>query len=218
MCVCVRALSRTVVRFPSISDALFFHFHFKYPYCPTIVALRSSKHLHRFLRDQEAFNKIAAFPQWNDPSFIFFFSCSCSFGLAITYAIVWCTSVNSALTTTVIGCLKNLVIAYAGMFVGGDYVFSWLNFTGITVSVTGAIVYSFVQFRAKQSDSSTTSGRGTDPSSTEAGNAKEAELASLLVDHHGSDDDAGDRGFEDDEEGNMSDEEAAFLADDNSSF
>lgn len=185
---------------------------------------RSSKHWRRFLRDQEAFNKITAFPQWSDPSFIFFFSCSCSFGLAITYAIVWCTSVNSALTTTVIGCLKNLVIAYAGMFVGGDYVFSWLNFTGITVSVTGAIVYSFVQFRAKQSDSVT--GSTDAASSEEASSAKETELASLLVDHHhGSEDDdddaaAGTNGgdFEDDDEdGNVSDEEAAFLADDNSS-
>jgi solute carrier family 35 protein len=54
---------------------------------------------------------------------------------------------NSALTTTVIGCLKNVCITYLGMIIGGDYVFSWVNFTGINVSVAGSLLYSWVTFK-----------------------------------------------------------------------
>ena len=48
-----------------------------------------------------------------------------------------------------IGPLKNTFVTYAGMFVGGDYIFSLINFIGINVSVLGSLIYTYFAFRAK---------------------------------------------------------------------
>ncbi|PSN48088.1 UDP-sugar transporter UST74c [Blattella germanica] len=88
-----------------------------------------------------------AYPGWDNLLFVVQFVASCIMGCLLTYSIILCTMHNSALTTTVIGCLKNVCITYLGMIIGGDYVFSWVNFTGINVSVAGSLLYSWVTFK-----------------------------------------------------------------------
>jgi solute carrier family 35 protein len=88
-----------------------------------------------------------AYTGWDDMFFLAQFAGSCVMGCFLMYTIILCTMHNSALTTTVIGCLKNVCITYLGMIIGGDYVFSWVNFTGINVSVAGSLLYSWVTFK-----------------------------------------------------------------------
>lgn len=94
-------------------------------------------------------DKVLRFKYWNDPLFIIQFFLSCIMGFVLSYSVILCMLYNSALTTTIVGCLKNICVTYVGMIIGGDYIFSLINFLGLNLSVVGSLIYTWVTFRRK---------------------------------------------------------------------
>lgn len=91
--------------------------------------------------------KVRGFQYWRSPDFIFSFILASAMGSILNYSIFLCTFYNSALTTTVVGCLKNVLSTYFSMLFMDDYVFSWQNFVGLNISIIGSLLYSATELK-----------------------------------------------------------------------
>ncbi len=90
-------------------------------------------------------DKVRSFGGWNQNYFLLFFFGASVLGSVLNYSIFLCTAYNSALTTAVIGCLKNVATAYLGMILFSDFSYNLQNFVGINISIAGSIYYTYCE-------------------------------------------------------------------------
>lgn len=88
--------------------------------------------------------EIYYFDKWNNNEFTSLFIVAAFMGTVLNYSIFLCTTINSALTTAVVGCLKNVMTTYIGMIIFSDYKFQILNFIGLNISIFGSLYYTYI--------------------------------------------------------------------------
>ena len=106
-----------------------------------------SKDVSADLTSDSSIMRVLRLDSWRDPFFLALFVCCSLMGSVLNYSIFLCTTYNSALTTAVVGCLKNVLSTYLGMVLFSGYAFSWLNFAGINLSTVASLYYTYVTLK-----------------------------------------------------------------------
>eukprot|EP00672_Neobodo_designis_P027999 CAMPEP_0174834484 /NCGR_PEP_ID=MMETSP1114-20130205/4853_1 /TAXON_ID=312471 /ORGANISM="Neobodo designis, Strain CCAP 1951/1" /LENGTH=460 /DNA_ID=CAMNT_0016068395 /DNA_START=40 /DNA_END=1419 /DNA_ORIENTATION=- len=99
-----------------------------------------------FLVDRTDVRAVIAFAGWLGPGFVSCFAASLFLGFGMNYSYFLCTKVNSPLTTTVVGSMKNVLSSYLGMLFS-DYPYTVVNFIGVNIGVFATVLYSFAEMR-----------------------------------------------------------------------
>ena len=99
------------------------------------------------LTSKSMLQEIIEYPRWSDWKFLTLFIFTAAMGSVLNYSIFLCTTINSPLTTAVIGCMKNILVTYFSMIFMTGYSFEYLNFIGLNISIIGSIIYAIVAMK-----------------------------------------------------------------------
>ncbi|EDV26881.1 uncharacterized protein TRIADDRAFT_22544, partial [Trichoplax adhaerens] len=78
---------------------------------------------------------------------VFFFAAG--LGCLLNYSLFLCTTVNSALTTSIVGVIKGLVTTIIGFFTFGGVPATTFTVAGVSINMIGAILYTYAKYKDK---------------------------------------------------------------------
>ncbi|XP_068653344.1 UDP-galactose/UDP-glucose transporter 7-like isoform X1 [Aristolochia californica] len=90
------------------------------------------------------------FGKANSLSFLVILILSVVMGIVLNFTMFWCTIVNSALTTTIVGVLKGVGSTTLGFVLLGGVQVHALNVTGLVINTAGGIWYSYAKYQLKK--------------------------------------------------------------------
>mmetsp|Transcript_12495 Transcript_12495/g.20372 ORF Transcript_12495/g.20372 Transcript_12495/m.20372 type:complete len:331 (-) Transcript_12495:465-1457(-) len=97
---------------------------------------------------------VISYPHLHNPWFQFCFLMSAVQAVLLNYSIFYCTNINSALTTSVVGHLKNILTTVLGLFAFGDVPLNTLNVIGLAISTYGGTWYAYLKYLESQTQRS----------------------------------------------------------------
>lgn len=92
--------------------------------------------------------RVRAFPSASAPGFSAILVMAGCMGVFINHATMVCTRANGALTISVAGPAKNIVMSVVSMLAFGDFVFTSWNMAGLVVSAGGTVWYAASECRS----------------------------------------------------------------------
>ncbi|BFZ18106.1 hypothetical protein BsWGS_21145 [Bradybaena similaris] len=90
---------------------------------------------------------LKTYPYWGELHFFLLFASAVSVGMLLNYSLFLCTSLTSALTTSVVGGLKALVQTLLGLFTFGGVSHNLATYTGIGMNLAGGIAYIWARYQ-----------------------------------------------------------------------
>eukprot|EP01119_Soliformovum_irregulare_P002599 TRINITY_DN12848_c0_g1_i1.p1 TRINITY_DN12848_c0_g1~~TRINITY_DN12848_c0_g1_i1.p1 ORF type:complete len:318 (+),score=65.01 TRINITY_DN12848_c0_g1_i1:50-1003(+) len=94
--------------------------------------------------------KVLVYPDLFDLSFQGCLLGNLVLGICLNYSLFLCTTLNSALTTTIMGHVKNGLSVLLSLFLLGGVTLTQQNIVGLTINLTGGIWYSAIKYNEKK--------------------------------------------------------------------
>jgi len=91
------------------------------------------------------------YPRLGDNGFQLVLIANLVLGSLLNYSMFLCTTTNSALTTTVVGQVKNAVSLLLGFFLLGGVTVTFVNLVGLILNTLGGIWYAYIKYDEKKS-------------------------------------------------------------------
>lgn len=95
---------------------------------------------------QNEFELIQKYEYLNSIQFWICFLLSTIFGSVLNYSMFLCTTINSPLTTTVVGHLKNFGTISLGFILFTEIKLHYLNIFGLLINTFGGVYYSYIKW------------------------------------------------------------------------
>lgn len=92
------------------------------------------------------FEDVINYPYWTDPGFLLCFIMSSVQAFLLNYFIFLCSLINSPLTTSVTGQIKNIFTTGIGLFIFGDVQISFLLSVGLVLATLASVWYTHIKY------------------------------------------------------------------------